>query len=172
MFLLVLVVRCQLASTGQTPQTLEYCGYFHPILSTTSLSLCFVGTRKSRAVVVSIQYLYWASLVACAKWYISATRIFLLFCPAMCLDWFVPLLFILFTIQFFTSKTVLSYKTSCICLCQGLWGSLLLFLLLSGIDYCAEHLTKPGRFLFILLPVQWTELSLVQRINIRYLITT
>lgn len=58
MFLLILVVRCQLASTGHTPQNLENCGYFHPILPTTNLSLCFVGTRKSRAVVVSIRYLY------------------------------------------------------------------------------------------------------------------
>lgn len=130
---------------------------------------CSMGTRKSHAVVVSVQYLYWASLVACAKGY-QCYRDFLLFSPAMCTDWFVPVLFTLFTIQFFISMTVFSCKTSCISLCQCLWRSLLLFLLLSGINYRAEHLTKPSRFLFTLLPVQWTELSLVQRINTRYLI--
>lgn len=43
--------------------------------SPTSLSLCSVGTGKSHAVVISVQYLYWPSLVACAKGFITASRI-------------------------------------------------------------------------------------------------
>jgi len=168
MFQLVLVIGCQLALTGPTPHALGYYGYCHPILSLTRLSLCSVDTTKSHAVAVFIWYLYGASLVACAEGPISSTRIFLLFCPSMCLDWFVPVLCILFAIQFFISKIVFSSAT-CISLSQCLWRSLLLFLLLSGISFCAAHLTKPSRFLFTILPVHWTELSIVERTGIRCL---
>lgn len=123
MFQLVLMVRCQLAPAGPTPWTLGYCDYFHPILSCNNLSLCSMGTRKNHVVVVSVQYLYWASLVASAKGICQGYRHFLLFCSVMCLDWFVPLLFVLFSVQYFISKTLCSSITSCISLCQDHGGA-------------------------------------------------
>lgn len=126
-----------------------------------------VGTRRSHAGVVSVNYLYWVSSEPCAKGSISNTRGFCSALQCVLID-FVCIISNLHN-SFFHFKD--SFVT------QDLYFSMLrpveeLVALFPAIrnQLVCWALTKPSGFLFTLLPVQQMEHSLVQRNNRRYLI--